>query len=40
MGMEPFIVTKDVCGLNNSDSSELLKWGVKLILKGLFCNEK
>ncbi|WP_422104372.1 TetR/AcrR family transcriptional regulator [Winogradskyella sp.] len=40
MGMEPFIVTKDVCGLNNSESSELLKWGVKLILKGLFCYEK
>lgn len=40
MGIEPLIVTKDVCGLNNSESSELLKWGVKLILKGLFCNEK
>ncbi len=34
MGIEPFIVTKDVCGLNNNESIELLKWGVQLLFKG------
>lgn len=40
MGMEPYIVTKDVCGLNNRESSDLLKWGVKLILRGLDAYDK
>ncbi len=35
MGVEPFIVTKDVCGLNNDESKDLLRWGIRLILKGL-----
>ena len=35
MGIEPLIVTKDVCGLNNSESKKLLKWGMELLLKGL-----
>lgn len=35
MGIEPLIVTKDVCGLNNSESLELLKWGMELMLRGL-----
>ena len=35
MGIEPIIVTKDVCGLNNAQSKELLEWGIRLILKGL-----
>ncbi len=34
MGIEPFIVTKDVCGLTNDESFRLLKWGMELLLKG------
>ena len=34
MGIEPMIVTKDVAGLSNKKSKELLRWGVELILKG------
>ncbi len=34
MGIEPLIITKDVCGLNNQDSLKLLKWGMELVLKG------
>ncbi|WP_299529089.1 TetR/AcrR family transcriptional regulator [Ulvibacterium sp.] len=39
MGIEPLIVTKDVCGLNNEESFELLKWGMELLLEG-FNNSK
>ncbi|MBU2928933.1 TetR/AcrR family transcriptional regulator [Winogradskyella psychrotolerans] len=35
MGVEPLIVTKDVCGLNNEESKKLLKWGMELLLKGI-----
>lgn len=35
MGIEPIIVSKDVCGLNNTESQDLLKWGLELVLKGL-----
>lgn len=35
MGMEPFIVTKDVCGLNNDESVHLLQWGMGLLFQGL-----
>lgn len=35
MGIEPLIVTKDVCRLNNEQSKKLLKWGMELILKGI-----
>ncbi|UWX55153.1 hypothetical protein NYZ99_00480 [Maribacter litopenaei] len=35
MGIEPLIVTKDVCGLDNTESTELLKWGMELLLRGL-----
>ena len=34
MGMEPLIVTKDVCGLDNEKSLQLMRWGTELILKG------
>lgn len=40
MGMEPFIVTKDVCGLNNAESKELLEWGIDLIFKGFFKHDQ
>lgn len=39
MGIEPLIVTKDVCNLNNEKSVELMNWGMKLLLKG-FMNSK
>ncbi|APA64156.1 TetR/AcrR family transcriptional regulator [Maribacter sp. 1_2014MBL_MicDiv] len=35
MGIEPLIITKDVSGLDNKESLRLMKWGMKLILKGL-----
>ena len=40
MGIEPLIVTKDVCGLNNSESAKLMKWGMELILKGFNSSKK
>jgi len=40
MGIEPLIVTKDVSGLNNNQSMEIMKWGVQLILKGYFESDK
>ena len=35
MGIEPLIVTKDVCGLDNEQSKKLLRWGMELLLKGI-----
>lgn len=35
MGIEPLIVTKDVCGLDNQQSKKLLRWGMQLLLKGI-----
>lgn len=40
MGIEPLIVSKDVSGLNNNQSMEIMKWGVQLILKGYFGSKK
>ncbi|WP_435579374.1 TetR/AcrR family transcriptional regulator [Gilvibacter sp.] len=34
MGLEPFIVAKDVCDLDAAESRELLIWGMQLFLKG------
>lgn len=39
MGIDALIVTKDVCGLDNEQSSELLKWGIEMILKGMAIQE-
>ncbi len=35
MGVEPMIITKDVCGLSNKKSKELLIWGLQLMLKSV-----
>lgn len=35
MGIEPLIVTKDVCGLDTEQSIKLLKWGFEMMLKGI-----
>ncbi|WP_425236337.1 TetR/AcrR family transcriptional regulator [Ulvibacterium sp.] len=40
MGIEPLIVTKDVCGLSDDESFELLKWGMELLLKGFNSSKK
>ncbi|WP_406682791.1 TetR/AcrR family transcriptional regulator [Seonamhaeicola sp. MEBiC1930] len=40
MGIEPLIVAKDVCGLNNKQSIELMKWGMELLFKGLTVSKK
>lgn len=39
MGIDALIVTKDVCGLDNEQSSELLKWVIEMILKGMAIQE-
>ena len=39
MGIEPLIVAKDVCGLNDEQSIETMEWGMQLILKGFFESE-
>jgi AcrR family transcriptional regulator len=36
MGIEPFVVTKDVCLLNNEQSKEVLNWGLDKILGTVF----
>lgn len=36
MGIEPLIVTKDVCRLSDQASLESLRWGLEMILKGVF----
>ena len=38
MGIEPFVVTKDVCHLNNQQSKEVLKWGLEQILNSVLQN--
>ncbi|WP_347922172.1 TetR/AcrR family transcriptional regulator [Pontimicrobium sp. SW4] len=40
IGIKPLIVSKDVSSLNNKQSKEILKWGMKLILKGYFESKK
>ncbi len=35
MGIDALVVTKDVCYLSNEESSELLEWGLQMILKGM-----
>jgi hypothetical protein len=35
MGIEPIIVSKDVCRLDNDQSKDLLKWGLEMVLKGI-----
>ncbi len=39
MGIEPLIVSKDVCGLDNKESIRLLKLAMKSMLKGLIDSE-
>ena len=34
MGIEAVIVTKDVCGLDEEKSREILTWGLEMVLKG------
>ena len=34
MGIESIIVSKDVCGLNDEQSKEMLQWVLKMVLKG------
>lgn len=34
-GIEPMIANKDVNGLNNEESGELLKWALEMIVKGM-----
>jgi len=35
MGVEAFVVTKDVCGLNSEESKKLLNWGMERLLKSI-----
>ncbi len=36
MGIEAIIVTKDVCRLSDEDSLQSLKWGLTMMLRGVF----
>ena len=40
MGIDSLIVAKDVCGLTNKEADDTLKWGVEMILKGIYCSNK
>ena len=40
MGIDALIVAKDVCGLSNKEANETLKWGIEMILKGIYSNNK
>ena len=35
MGIEPIIVTKDVCGLTDKRSKHVLRWGIEMLLRGI-----
>lgn len=35
MGIEAFVVTKDVCNLDNQQSKEVLNWGLKQVLQSV-----
>ncbi|WP_298527668.1 TetR/AcrR family transcriptional regulator [uncultured Christiangramia sp.] len=35
IGVEAFVVTKDVCGLNNEKSKKLLNWGMERLLESI-----
>ena len=37
MGIEAFIVTRDVCQLDKEAAEEVLQWGLKTVIKGLHC---
>lgn len=39
MGIEAFIVTRDVCQLDEEAAEKVLEWGLKTLLKGLHCKE-
>ena len=39
MGIEAFIVTRDVCQLDEDTSEEILQWGLKTLIRGLQCKE-
>ncbi len=40
MGIEPLIVAKDVCGLDNQESLRLLSWGLELLFDGFMHSRK
>ena len=39
MGIDSLIVCKDVCGLNNEETSETLAWALEMILRGISSRE-
>lgn len=39
MGIEAFIVTRDVCQLDEGSAEEVLQWGLKTLIRGLQCKE-
>jgi len=40
IGIDAITVCKDVCGLNNTQTDEVLEWGLKTILKGIDMDEQ
>lgn len=39
MGIEPLVVSKDVCGLTDEQSKELLQWGMERVLKAVLSDK-
>ena len=39
-GIEPLVANKDVNGLSNKDSNDLLKWALEMIIRGMSPNQK
>ncbi len=37
MGIDSLVVCKDVCNLSSKESETVLRWGLEMILKGIFC---
>ena len=40
MGIDSLVVAKDVCGLTNEETNDTLKWGIEMILKGIYRSNK
>ncbi|MAP54505.1 TetR/AcrR family transcriptional regulator [Altibacter sp.] len=40
MGIEPLIVAKDVSGLNDDQSMDIMAWGAQLLLQGYFAQQQ
>lgn len=40
MGIDALVVAKDVCGLNNKQTSSVLQWGIEMLIRGIECEQQ